>query len=145
MSLKIWGIFRGLEHLADAEREFDYHGVRTDLGEDGLDAFNALTELRLNVRRAVWENERSLLPSDSEVCGVIKRALRVLLDADCLGHRNDPNAPLCDALLRASATLHLVNDDDNDDGGDSAGEGPPRSAQKAEPLDEVLAEIIAGA
>ena len=122
MTLQNWGILRGLEYLSEAEKEFDYHGVVSLHGDEALEAINGITELRLQVRRAVWEREADLLPRDGETCETINRMLRVLSDAGCLDIEDDPVFELTDALLRASAALHLVvnhppteNNNDTDD------------------------------
>ena len=145
VTLQNWGILRGLKSLADADKEFDYHGISIGMGDGDLEVFDALTDLRVKVRRAVWEGECDLLPSDAETCRVIKGALQVLLEAGCLADRTGPNARLCAALLDASAALHLVTNDDDGGGGSSPADEPPPDVEKAEPLDTVLAEIIAGA
>ena len=72
MTLQNWGILRGLEYLSEAEKEFDYHGVVSLHGDEALEAINGITELRLQVRRAVWEREADLLPRDGEACETIK-------------------------------------------------------------------------
>ena len=77
-------------------------------GDEALEAINGITELRLQVRRAVWEREADLLPRDGEACETINRMLRVLRDAGCLDIEDNPAFELTNALLRASAALHLV-------------------------------------
>ena len=142
MTLQNWGILRGLEYLSEAEKEFDYHGVVSLHGDEALEAINGITELRLQVRRAVWDREADLLPPDGEVCETINRVLRVLRDAGCLGIEDNPAFELTDALLRASAALHLVvnhppAENNSDTDGDAEYEhvnGNPPNIQEPEPL-----------
>ena len=146
ITLQQWGIVKGLEFLADADREFDHFGIRTALGEDGLEVFDAVTDFRKQVRQAIREGEADLLPPDGETCRIIARALQVLLDAGCLDYRTGRIVQVRDALLKALATLHLVVTDDDDDGGggDEPEAEPPPSEGEAKALEAELAQIIAG-
>ena len=135
ITLAQWGIRRGLECLAEAEGLFDQHAVGSGLillADGGLAPFDRLTDLRREVRRAVWNNDLDSLPLERAVCQAINGALQLLLDAGCLAERDGPVGRLVAALLQAAAALHLVagDDDDRDDdaGEPPAGDGPPAPA-----------------